>query len=84
MGNRTYNTSRRSVCMSDDTYEAICAAANEKRMSPAALIRRYIEDGLKIGIEIAHEIKDKIDSCVQGYQISAPFGKVDLALNVVK
>lgn len=42
------------------------------------------EDGLKIGIEIAHEIKDKIDSCVQGYQISAPFGKVDLALNVVK
>ena len=42
------------------------------------------EDGLKIGIEIAHEIKDKIDSYVQGYQISAPFGKVDLALNVVK
>ena len=42
------------------------------------------DDGLKIGIEIAHEIKDKIDSYVQGYQISAPFGKVELALNVVK
>lgn len=42
------------------------------------------EDGLKIGIEIAHEIKEEIDSYVQGYQISAPFGKVDLALSVVK
>ena len=42
------------------------------------------EDGLKFGVEIAHEIKEKIDSYVQGYQISAPFGKVDLALNVVK
>lgn len=42
------------------------------------------EDALKIGIEIAHEIKQKIDSSVQGYQISAPFGKVDLALNIIK
>ena len=61
MGNRTYNTSRRSVCMSDDTYEAICAAAKEKRMSPAALIRRYIEDGLKIGwMESAEDSVRKI------------------------
>lgn len=42
------------------------------------------EDALKIGIEIAHEIKQKIDSSVQGYQISAPFGKVDLAINIIK
>ena len=41
------------------------------------------EDALKIGIEIAHEIKQKIDSSVQGYQISAPFGKVDLAINII-
>ena len=42
------------------------------------------EDALNIGIEIAHEIKQKIDSSVQGYQISAPFGKVDLAINIIK
>lgn len=41
------------------------------------------EDALKIGIEIAHEIKQKIDLSVQGYQISAPFGKVDLAINII-
>lgn len=41
------------------------------------------EDGVKIGIEIAHEIKEKIDSSVQGYQISAPFGRVDLAIRVI-
>ena len=42
------------------------------------------EDGIKYGIEIAHNIKDKIDSCVNGYQISAPFGRVDVALDIIK
>ena len=42
------------------------------------------EDGLKYGIEIAHEIKEKISSSIDGYQISAPFGKVDLALEVIR
>ena len=42
------------------------------------------EDGIKYGIEIAREIKEKINSYVGGYQISAPFGKVDIALNVAK
>ena len=42
------------------------------------------EDGIKCGIEIAHEIKEKISSYINGYQVSAPFGKVDVALEVVK
>lgn len=42
------------------------------------------EDALNYGIEIAHDIKEKINSYVSGYQISAPFGKVDIALKVVK
>ncbi|MCR5260472.1 MAG: bifunctional homocysteine S-methyltransferase/methylenetetrahydrofolate reductase [Candidatus Gastranaerophilales bacterium] len=42
------------------------------------------EDGIKYGIEIAHEIKEKISSYVGGYQVSAPFGKVDIALEVFK
>lgn len=42
------------------------------------------EDGVKYGIEIAHGIKEKIDSYVSGYQISAPFGRVDVALDIIK
>ncbi len=42
------------------------------------------EDGIKYGVEIAREIKEKISPYVEGYQISAPFGKVDIALDVVK
>ena len=42
------------------------------------------EDGLKTGIEIAREMRDKISSSVQGYQISAPFGKTECAIEVVK
>lgn len=42
------------------------------------------DDGIKYGVEIAREIREKISSYVSGYQISAPFGKVDIALNVVK
>ena len=41
------------------------------------------EDALNYGIEIAHEIKEKISSYVSGYQVSVPFGKVDVALKVV-
>ena len=42
------------------------------------------EDGVKIGIEIAQEMRDKISQYVQGYQISAPFGRVELALELIK
>lgn len=42
------------------------------------------EDGIKYGVEIAHDIKEKISSYVNGYQISAPFGRVDIALEVIK
>lgn len=42
------------------------------------------EDGIKYGIEIANDIKEKISNYVEGYQISAPFGRVELALEVLK
>lgn len=42
------------------------------------------EDGIKYGVEISHDIKEKISSYVNGYQISAPFGKVEIALEVIK
>ena len=42
------------------------------------------EDGRKIGIEIAREICEAISDRVAGYQVSAPFGIVDLALQVLE
>jgi len=42
------------------------------------------EDGRKLGIGIAREIRDRIADRVAGYQVSAPFGIVDLALQVLQ
>ncbi|QBG47853.1 bifunctional homocysteine S-methyltransferase/methylenetetrahydrofolate reductase [Verrucomicrobia bacterium S94] len=42
------------------------------------------EDGRALGIEIAREICETISDRVAGYQVSAPFGIVDLALQVLK
>jgi len=42
------------------------------------------EDGRRLGIEIAREIRDSIADRVAGYQVSAPFGIVDLALQVLE
>lgn len=41
------------------------------------------EDGIKIGLEIAIEMKQKLAQYVQGYQVSAPFGKVERAIDVL-
>lgn len=42
------------------------------------------EDGLKYGVEIALEIKEKIAPYVSGYQVSAPFGRICIALQVLE
>jgi homocysteine S-methyltransferase len=41
------------------------------------------EDGCRLGIEIAREIREAISDRVAGFQVSAPFGKVDLSLQVL-
>ena len=41
------------------------------------------EEGVAAGIEIACNIRDSIESRVAGFQASAPFGKVDIALKVL-
>jgi homocysteine S-methyltransferase len=40
------------------------------------------EDQLKTGIEIAQQMVERVSRSVQGIQVSAPFGKYDLALQV--
>jgi homocysteine S-methyltransferase len=41
------------------------------------------EDGFKVGCDIAREIRASIADCVAGFQVSAPFGKVELAIDVL-
>lgn len=41
------------------------------------------EDGIKTGIEIACDIRDAVAERVAGFQVSAPFGRVELALAVL-
>lgn len=41
------------------------------------------DDAKKVGVEIAHEMQEKLGNDVQGIQVSAPFGRIDLALQVI-
>jgi len=41
------------------------------------------DDARQAGIDIAREIRDRIAGRVAGFQVSAPFGKVDVALEVM-
>ncbi|NLF30437.1 MAG: bifunctional homocysteine S-methyltransferase/methylenetetrahydrofolate reductase, partial [Planctomycetes bacterium] len=41
------------------------------------------EDGRRTGIEIARETMAAIAPCVRGFQVSAPLGNVDIALDVL-
>jgi homocysteine S-methyltransferase len=40
-------------------------------------------DATKVGIDIAREMTEKLGSSVQGLQLSAPFGRVELALAII-
>ena len=55
---------------------------------PDAVVQRMSrcktkEDGVSMGVEIAQEICAAIASRVAGFQVSAPFGKVKIALQVL-
>ncbi len=50
-----------------------------QRMSSA----KTREEGRKLGVAIARELIEEIDSFVDGYAISAPFGNVEFAMEVI-
>ena len=55
---------------------------------PDGIIRRMEkpqdpEDAKKTGVEIAREMVEELGSNIQGLQLSAPFGRIDLALAIV-
>jgi homocysteine S-methyltransferase len=41
------------------------------------------QDGIEAGIEIAREIRQALTGRVAGFQVSAPFGRIDVALKVL-
>lgn len=41
------------------------------------------EDGIEAGIEIAREIRTSLAGLVDGFQVSAPFGRIEVALKVL-
>ena len=41
------------------------------------------DDAKKVGVDIARTMVEELGSTVQGIQVSAPFGRIDLALNVL-
>jgi methionine synthase I (cobalamin-dependent)/5,10-methylenetetrahydrofolate reductase len=55
---------------------------------PAAVMERMKrcstkEEGVREGIAIAREIVERVESSVAGFQVSAPFGRVETALRVL-
>ena len=42
------------------------------------------EAAVRTGVEIACELRRRLEADVQGFQISAPFGRVDMALSVAR
>jgi methionine synthase / methylenetetrahydrofolate reductase(NADPH) len=56
---------------------------------PPAVIRRMAEAGskeeaLETGVEISRRLHQRLAPEVQGFQISAPFGRIDMALRVAR
>ncbi|TVR32636.1 MAG: bifunctional homocysteine S-methyltransferase/methylenetetrahydrofolate reductase [Spirochaetaceae bacterium] len=56
---------------------------------PKAVIERMAQarsrqEGMQFGVEIAVQLRRTLDPAVQGFQISAPFGRIDMALQVAE
>jgi homocysteine S-methyltransferase len=70
---------RNAQFMNNEVPGVVIPEAIIKRMS----VPQSPEDAKKVGAEIAHQMVEEISDMVQGFQISAPFGRIDLALEVV-
>ncbi len=42
------------------------------------------EEAVEFGVEIARQLREEFDAYVQGFQISAPFGRIKMALRVAE
>ncbi len=69
---------RNAVFMNNEVPGVVIPNDIMDRMSKAT-----DSDATKVGIEIAQEMVAKLGSDVQGLQLSAPFGRVELALAII-
>jgi len=70
---------RNAVFMNNEVPGVVIPDTIMKRMEAP----QTPEDSRRVGVEIAHEMVEDILPQVQGIQISAPFGRIDLALAVI-
>ena len=69
-------------CCQDEVPGVVVPAKIIERMRAASA--RSKEHGVAEGIAIAREMLERVRPHVQGVQVSAPFGKVELALQVFR
>ena len=70
---------RNAVFMNNEVPGVIIPPKVIERMA----VPTNAEDAKKVGVDIAREMVEELGSSVQGLQLSAPFGRIDLALAIV-
>ncbi|MEY4630159.1 MAG: hypothetical protein RIQ81_279 [Pseudomonadota bacterium] len=70
---------RNAVFMNNEVPGVVIPESVMKRMEKPT----DPEDAKRVGVDIAREMVEKLGSNVQGLQLSAPFGRTDLALAIV-
>jgi methionine synthase I (cobalamin-dependent)/5,10-methylenetetrahydrofolate reductase len=70
---------RNAVFMNNEVPGVVIPEAIIKRME----VPKSPDDAKKVGIDIAREMVEELGNDVQGIQMSAPFGKIELALAII-
>jgi homocysteine S-methyltransferase len=70
---------RNAVFMNNEVPGVVIPDEIMKRMAEV----REAEDAKKVGVEIAAEMVERLGNKVQGIQLSAPFGRIELALAII-
>lgn len=70
---------RNAVFMNNEVPGVVIPDHIMRRME----VVREADEARKLGIEIAREMVESLGNAVQGVQLSAPFGRVDLALAII-
>ncbi len=70
---------RNAVFMNNEVPGVVIPDEVMKRMAEV----KEAEDAKKVGVEIAREMVEKLGDHVQGLQLSAPFGRIELVLAII-
>lgn len=70
---------RNAVFMNNEVPGVVIPPDIMERMA----VVKEAEDAKKVGVEIAAEMVEQLGKQVQGIQLSAPFGKIELALAII-